>query len=367
MSNFRNRDKSNSTNFRTIEILRFKSTFDSFERIGNITIQGTRGADSRTLVCIKCEGVTDLSYCVRTVNCTAGQECFAEHVIGDDASVFYNAGCKDSRMCRASGHESLQVRDKIQVCEKCCVENLCNKHLCKGIDAASENKTCYLCDGIDDPLKCEIKTTCLTDQQCFIQEYLNDRYEKNYRLGCETRKRCELLIEYGRSLRDMSQLCNECCHSKDCNRYLCKEDNITMLLSLSTGVPLSHSTSVPLSLSTGVPLSLSTREPLSHSTREPLSHSTSVPLSLSTGVPLSLSTGVPVSLSTSMPLSLSTSASLTLSTGVLNGSTITPETCVDSSTVNCTELEWSLHICSQKTEAALRYCSRFCGFCTDYK
>ncbi|XP_076090087.1 uncharacterized protein LOC143062185 isoform X2 [Mytilus galloprovincialis] len=83
-------------------------------------------------------------------------------------------------------------------------------------------KYMFNCRDVTSPLECRSKVECRSDEVCFTQQFVNDNFKKRYNLGCEKKKRCDLLRQLAPHHRSL-QLCNQCCQSSECNKKLCSE------------------------------------------------------------------------------------------------------------------------------------------------
>ncbi|CAG2221728.1 unnamed protein product [Mytilus edulis] len=172
-----------------------------------------------SLRCLSCQGVIEPRACLHKQECDVGEICYTEQVIDDDLTKYYNVGCRSTQLCDMAKIAFGRRSGELQVCQKCCHTDKCNNQECQSSQGASTN-ICSKCQDVPSPLECQSVVECRSDEICFSQQFVNDNFEKRYNLGCEKKKRCELLRQLTPHHRNL-QLCNKCCQGSECNKKLC--------------------------------------------------------------------------------------------------------------------------------------------------
>ncbi|XP_052092945.1 uncharacterized protein LOC127729243 [Mytilus californianus] len=252
------------------------------------------------LRCLSCQGVFEPKYCIQTIQCVAGEHCYTEQVIDDNLNVFYNVGCKSSQLCKVAVQEGFGKRSgQLHVCEKCCDTDKCNNVSCTH-PQGTPTHNCLRCPDVASPLECKTLGECAMDEMCFTQEFVNAKLERRYSLGCEKTKRCELLDQLVPHQRS-TQLCNQCCQSANCNKYLCTDSNTNVAQTIDPAK--TKLTTVP---------------------------------------------AIQVPLTPSFTKSPPTTAG---------------KPCTDSVIINCMDLNATGTLCTPNSPAAATYCPKFCKLC----
>ncbi|KAK6195937.1 hypothetical protein SNE40_001260 [Patella caerulea] len=260
--------------------------------------------------CRVCSGVASPQFCVQTMQCQPDEECFTERVVGDDDNIFFNSGCLKKGVCAILA-QMPSKRSSLQLCDGCCPDDLCNTYICEW--PASYNRSeCYECDGIKNPRDCRKKVLCEEDELCYTGEYYTENNELLFRVGCETKRRCEILDNFGKKRAPEIQVCNECCVKSGCNRHLCPRPNVSSTATPAPSVASSQSSQPPMG-----------------------------------------------STASMVPTASIVPTDSTVSTGSIAP---TISSCVDG-ILDCQELQNRLHICNTITQATRKYCPKFCKLC----
>ncbi|VDI08419.1 Hypothetical predicted protein, partial [Mytilus galloprovincialis] len=298
------------------------------------------------LRCLSCQGVIEPRACLHKQECGVGEICYTEQVIDDDLTKYYNVGCRSTQLCDMAKIAFGRRSGELQVCQKCCHTDKCNNQECQNSQGASTN-ICSKCQDVASPLECQSVVECRSDEICFSQQFVNDNFEKRYNLGCEKKKRCELLYQLAPHHRNL-QLCNKCCQGSECNKKLCIDTLMTtaVTIDMTTADPMVNPTAAPTS-------AITTQASVVTTTAQP---------PVTTKVP---QTSQPV-FTTMAPMATTTRAPVTMAPTTQELPTTASFQCIDHD-ARCRDTFYRYILCNARDQAskdyALATCPKACNMC----
>ncbi|WAR31011.1 HMCN1-like protein [Mya arenaria] len=154
--------------------------------------------------CLHCgNGVSDLAYCNRIVECPANEICYVEQYwLSKDTVAQYRAGCMPIQECEASKCQNKTSGGHDRACMECCY----------GKDGTVLN--CYDCDGLQSNDHCSTVTSCPRDNEmCLFQHF---PATQTFNVKCVKIAHCKVLDTAYEHVEPENRAAH-CCNTTLCN------------------------------------------------------------------------------------------------------------------------------------------------------
>ncbi|XP_067658619.1 von Willebrand factor A domain-containing protein 2-like [Haliotis asinina] len=186
-------------------------------------------AEGDRVRCLECNRLSKPQDCTKFVICDENEICVTEKYITDLGHTLYDIGCRLTSSCAATGykarHRPLQSNQVLigrkrqniaaHLCIQCCDTDLCNKHLCGGIE--NGKLECVHCSGLLNMTYCTHLETCESNEVCYIEKKITDTFGQQYAAGCVKRSQCDAKYVSKRQTDNVVDLCYNCCNTSVCN------------------------------------------------------------------------------------------------------------------------------------------------------
>ncbi|XP_052790255.1 SCO-spondin-like isoform X2 [Mya arenaria] len=168
--------------------------------------------------CLHCgNGVSDLAYCNRIVECPANEICYVEQYwLSKDTVAQYRAGCMPIQECEASKCQNKTSGGHDRACMECCYGDRCN---IKGCNSSIDGKdgtvlNCYDCDGLQSNDHCSTVTSCPRDNEmCLFQHF---PATQTFNVKCVKIAHCKVLDTAYEHVEPENRAAH-CCNTTLCN------------------------------------------------------------------------------------------------------------------------------------------------------